>query len=273
MAGQPIPPSVIAVVGDVLGRCYYSHTRLNNLFMEHGAPGEPPPGNCIAKCVAWLKRANDDPNVNALGVLGGVLLHYMEVVDPEGWDEATKKDKDRILQTLARHGLSYADGGRVMTSGTTAATRTVNDRLRARDLPAVEVEFKRANDSIEADPPAAVTAACAIVEALCKVYLEEEGQPLPSKETIAPLWSAVRSHLGLDPAKIQDQDLQKILSGLISMVDGVGSLRTHAGSAHGHGNKSYRILPRHARLAVNAAHTLVAFVLETWAARVAGRKT
>ena len=55
-----------------------------------------------------------------------------------------------------------------------------------------------------------------------------------------------------------------ILGGLSSIVDGVGALRTHAGSAHGRGKKGYEIQPRHARLAVYAAHTLVLFALETW---------
>jgi hypothetical protein len=50
-------------------------------------------------------------------------------------------------------------------------------------------------------------------------------------------------------------------------VDGLGALRTHVGSAHGRGRQAYRTSPRHARLAVHAAHTLTTFVLETWDAR------
>jgi hypothetical protein len=49
-----------------------------------------------------------------------------------------------------------------------------------------------------------------------------------------------------------------------SVVDGIGSLRTHAGTAHGHGKRSYRVQARHARLAIHASHTLVGFFLETW---------
>ncbi|MXX23386.1 MAG: abortive infection family protein [Rhodospirillales bacterium] len=61
-----------------------------------------------------------------------------------------------------------------------------------------------------------------------------------------------------------------MLSGLASVVDGVGSLRTHIGSAHGRGRKSYSVHARRARLAVHASHTLVAFVLETWGQRRRG---
>lgn len=58
-----------------------------------------------------------------------------------------------------------------------------------------------------------------------------------------------------------------ILGGLGAVVDGIGALRTHAGSAHGRGRRAYRVEARHARLAVHAAHTLVVFGIETWAAR------
>ena len=137
--------------------------------------------------------------------------------------------------------------------------------------PAVDIEFERALDHVETDAPAALTSACAIVEALCKVYIDDEGFDPPATQTVKPLWSVVQKHLGLDPAAIEDNDLRQILTGLISVVDGLGSLRTHAGSAHGRGRRAYRPAPRHARLAISAAHAVVAFVLETWDARRAGR--
>jgi hypothetical protein len=60
------------------------------------------------------------------------------------------------------------------------------------------------------------------------------------------------------------------------VVDGIGALRTHASSAHSEGRKGYKLEARHARLAVNAAHSVATFVLETWDKRVAtkaGRQT
>jgi hypothetical protein len=74
----------------------------------------------------------------------------------------------------------------------------------------------------------------------------------------------VRKHLGFDPSTVEDQDLQQILSGLISITEGIGALRTHASSAHGAGKMSYKIEPRHARLAVHSAHTVALFILESW---------
>jgi len=257
------------VVAEVLGKHYYSHSKLNTLFMEAGAPGDPPEGNCVNKCLLWLKRTNSDPSVDPLKVLGGVLLQFMETGagSPVFYGDQIKEHQDRIRQALARSGLAYHEGGIVLAGGQAPPVANLNDVLRRRDLPALNVEFKRALNSLESDPPAAVTAACSLLESLFKVILNEEGIPLPSKETIKPLWSAVQDTLGLNPASVTDDDIRRILSGLTSVVDGVGALRTHAGSAHGHVPQGQTLVPRHARLSVHAAHTLCLFVIETWEAR------
>jgi Abortive infection C-terminus len=77
----------------------------------------------------------------------------------------------------------------------------------------------------------------------------------------------VAKNLGLSPGQMADDDLKQILSGLFSIAAGVGALRTHRGSAHGHAAKAYKIEARHARLAVHAAHTMALFILETWESR------
>lgn len=135
-------------------------------------------------------------------------------------------------------------------------------------MKAIEIEYERAYKSIESDPPAALTAACAILESVCKCYLEDEGLTLPNKQVLGTLWPEVANQLGLSPKSVADDDLKRILQGLFSIGDGVAALRTHQGSAHGKSEaKSYKLEPRHARLAVHAAHTMAMFVLETWEAR------
>ena len=261
-----IPPQVVTVVGDVLGSHYYSHDRLNSLFSEAGAPGSPPAGNCVNKCQAWLRRCNEEPQVRPLRVLGEVLQEFMDH-DRAEYDDNWTKGRERVRKVLSRNNLEYRTGGRVLPTVATVASPTLEELLRDADLASIEEEFDRALAAAADDPPAAFTAACAIVEAACKTYLEQRGLPFPSKQTIKPLWNVVQEDLGLDPKQVEDDDLKRILGGLSSIVDGLGALRTHAGSAHGHGSTRYRVSPRHARLAVNTAHTLVLFLLETWTSR------
>jgi hypothetical protein len=70
--------------------------------------------------------------------------------------------------------------------------------------------------------------------------------------------------LGLNLDSTLRDDQKRILQGLVSIVDGVGAYRTHIGSAHGRGQNPPTISVAEARLAVNAAHSLVTFVMELW---------
>lgn len=241
---------------------------MNHLFVEKGAPGEPPLGNCEDKCINWLKRASEDPQVDAIALLGAVLEEFMEVDSYSfGSGDSQPNSRQRVREMLAKHGLSYHTGGVVLGSRAGAPSRSLEATLRTRDLKALEVEFQRALSAIEPDPAAALTAACATIESLCRFYIEDMGLPLPAEQSIKPLWKVVQGHLGLDPAQLANDDVKRILSGLTSIVDGLGAFRTHAGSAHGRGRTQFRVSPRHARLAIHAAHTVVTFVLETWDAR------
>lgn len=264
-----IPNSVVSVAGDVLGAHYYNHARLESLFREAGAPGDPPEGNCAVKCRAWLQRCNATSGVDATAVLGRVLEEFMdyELTGENFGDEEREKRRGLVRAALTRAGLEYRYGGTIIGPGRAGPTKALRDLVHDRDLGALDDELARALETVDSDPPAALTAACAIIEAACKVYIEDEGLTPPKEQTVMPLWKVVRDHLGLDPQRVEDADMARILGGLASVVDGLGAFRTHAGSAHGRGRKEYRVAPRHARLAVDAAHTLVVFMLETWEVR------
>lgn len=260
------PSAVATVIGTVIGNYYYHHASIEEVFSEAGAPGERPDGGCITKSVAWLKRTARDPEVDGLRVLGRVLEDFMDTDLSRNLSDHYEQ-KERVRSLLLEHGLEYGRGGRIVRRGATLPGRQLDDMLRTRDLGGVNAEFERALTSIDGDPGAAATAACAIVEALCKVIIQDEGLAMPRDQSLLPLWKVVQRELGLDPGSIEDTDLQQVLSGLTSVMHGLGSLRTHAGSAHGRGRSQYRLAPRHARLVVNSAHTLVVFVLDTWDAR------
>jgi hypothetical protein len=264
-----IPPAVAAEVADVLSSCY-THAELDNRFQRAGVSDEPPiGGNKLQKASAYLRRANNEETLDPLVVLGRVLSEFMTkstFYDEPEWKQIARA---RIERTLAENGFSYQEGGRIL-GGVAAPSRTLGDKLRERDLPALDVEFGRALENVERDPGSAVTASCAILEAAFKVYIETERLTMPGDQSILPLWRTVRNDLGLDPASLADRDLQRVLGGLSSIVDGIGAFRTHAGSAHGGGSTPRTVEPREARLAVHAAHTVTAFLLEASEAKKGG---
>lgn len=259
-----IPAPLLSVCADIAAR-RETHATLDSLFTYAGAPGVPPPGSKAAKALAWLRIANKDESVQPLDVLGHLIENYMEEqLDPNNsWDDQLLLDREKIIKTLAQCELQYVRGGRVV-GALGAPSRTLEEFIRERDIVGIELEFDRALSNVESNPREAVSAASNILESLCKVYIDDEGIEKPAKQDLKPVWATVRKHLGFDPSLIEDQDLQTILTGLISIVEGIGALRTHASSAHGAGRRAYKLEPRHARLAIHAAHTVALFVLESW---------
>ncbi len=232
--------------------------------MENGAPGNPPDGNCVTKCVSWLKRCNSDQDVDALEVLGGVLQEFMDRDVDEIQSGTVAEGQSRIRRALAKNGLSYQLNGRVLRASASPSTLTLADLLRAGNYSAVEAEFNRALASVESDPATGITAASSLIESLCKCYIEDRGLALPPKQTIRELWRVVRDDLGLSPKSVTDADLRKILTGLASIVEGVGALRTHTGSAHGRAPNTPPVSSREARLGIHSAHTLAVYIMELW---------
>ncbi len=277
-----IPSALIAVVAELVAYAE-THATLDSLFMYADAAGEPPQGSKPAKAQEWLRNTNKLSN-DPLTVVGRIISGYMD--DPEmdagskisEWQTSyeyklQKRELVRKVEAvLARNGLHYLTGGHI-TKGGLAPSKKLSELIQGRDMPAIHREFERAMETVDAKPREAVSAASNILESIFKIYIEDNNLAMPDKQDLQPVFKVVRSHLGLDPNTVADLDLQKIITGLFSIVDGIGALRTHAGSAHSEGRKSYKLEPRHARLAVSAAHTVATFVIETWDKNIAAQKT
>lgn len=270
MKKKEIPGPIIALLAGYLGTAE-THASLDSLFLYAEAPGEPPEGSKVVKTQTWLRMVNKESDA-PLKVLGRLIENYMERDFPEeefDWITASNQSnpakdfQEKLKANLSKYGLNYHIGGYVSEGGS-APSKNLAEVIQGRDIPALDAEFNRALSNIETSPREAVSAACNILETLFKVYIHDESLQTPQKLDIQSVWKVVREDLGLDPKRVEDEDLKKIISGVFSTVDGIGSLRSHASSAHGQGRNSYRLKPRHARLAVNSAHTLALFIIETW---------
>lgn len=145
----------------------------------------------------------------------------------------------------------------------------LTDALVPIDFDTVTRDLERALSNAASDPEDAVTSACSVVESVCRSIIVELGIPMPAKKDIQTLFRTARDHLGLDPkaefqADIAD-DVRTILGGLAGCVQGIGSLRTHGGDAHGRERGHARhIDARIARLAIHSASAAALFLIETW---------
>ena len=265
---KKIPSPIIDVLVRLLSE-HETHVTLNDLFAYAGAPGEPPLGSKPTKILAWLRRINKDVNVNPLDVLGLLIEHHMEENRIPGFSSDKDFEVASLKDALNQANLTYMEGGKIIGAYSVPAI-SLDQHIRKRDIKSINLEFDRAISNLESNPREAISAACNILESVFKIFIEEEGLEMPKKKDIKPIWAVVRDSLNFDPSKIEDRDLKEILTGLASIIGGVGALRTHASSAHGGGKKIYKVQARHARLAVHSAHTIALFVLESWEAMKAG---
>ena len=269
---QTIPSPLISLVADILSSSE-THASLDSRFHYADAPGDPPEGSKHVKALEWLRRVNKTEECDPLGILGKLIEEIMERDADLSFlpNEPLIQARERLSKALATYQLKYMIGGRI-SPALGEPSRSLEQMIRGRDTRALNSEFERAASSVQLNPRDAVSAASNILESLFKIYISDENLEPPQKQDIKSLWSVVRKHLGFDNTVIEDVDLRTILSGLFSVVEGIGALRTHASTAHGAGRKIYRLEPRHARLAVHAAHTVALFILESWAKKQIARE-
>lgn len=260
---EKIPNPIISVVADVFAGDNGngpSKADIENDFKYANAPGDMPDGGKKKMTMSWLEKINSDDSIQApIHTLGLVLCKFMDAPNKNEYSEG----REKISKVLSEHGLQYVNGGEIISTVGTPS-RSLADFIKERNIPKLNFEFERALSKVESSPREAVSAASNILEVFCKAYIDAQKLCKPDNQDLQSIWKTVRKDLGFDPSQIEGDDLKKILSGLISIVDGVGALRTHASVAHGPGPDAYELESRHARLAIHAAHTVTYFLLEEW---------
>lgn len=182
-----------------------------------------------------------------------VVEHLNRILDADGFAIAIVSGKARVVPR-----------------GTAGAAVTIfAAKVRVLDFDTVQLDIARALANTATDAEDAVTAACSLLEAVCRSILIELGLPLPAKKDIDGLIRAVQEPLNLSPRRTDlppeiEQDVRQVLGGLTSVAKGIGALRTHGGDAHGRERGFRRIDARIARLAITAASSLALFLIETW---------
>ena len=188
-----------------------------------------------------------------------LTLLLVRVADPRNYLAAPEK------------GQAVIDGKPLLIPGQLAGVvvSAFVHKAALLDFDTVQLDISRAIASAKDDPENAVTAACSLIESVCRSILIELNLPLPAKKDIDGLIRAVQEPLGLSPGRMDlpaeiENDIRQVLGGLTSVAKGIGALRTHAGDAHSREKGFRRIDTRVARFAINAASSLALFLIDTW---------
>lgn len=225
-------------------------------YLRHLVETDALAGEKIARVMLRVAEPDDYDAYKLSGLQQAVVDHLNRFLARDGMEIVLRHDRPQLVP-LGRSG--------VVIGAITAKVATL-------DFDTVQRDIKRAEASAEDDPEDAVTAACSVIESVCRSILVELKLPLPAKKDIDGLVKAVQEPLGLSPGRsdLPDEiaaDVRQVLGGLTTTAKGIGALRTHAGDAHGRERGFKRIDARIARLAIHGASTLALFLIETWELR------
>ncbi|XVU25325.1 abortive infection family protein [Actinoplanes sp. CA-054009] len=174
---------------------------------------------------------------------------------------------------LGRHDIVLDDQGRLSAApdspiATVARLPKSLGSLRQPDM--ILDSFDRIDRAIDNDPAQAIGSAKELVEATAKTVLDELGVTFDDKTVKLPwLIDTAQRELGLHPQSVApgpdgSNATKRILGGLSSIALGLAELRNE-GWGTGHAARRPGLRPRHAHMAVGAAHTWCQVILDTLA--------
>lgn len=222
-----------------------------------------------------LVGSNDELDVtNSFGSKNFSLLSTYRISSPfskyELLNGLPEKDKEEILKAILLiypvrdhdpevRWVEYlpnlsADENSVVSSD--ALKRISFDHIRDQIQ---KCEAKIAGEDFEG----AVTNARNLVESICLFILEEIRQhPVKNEGDLPRLYREVTKELKLAQDDTQEQTLKQMLTGMISIIQGIASFRNNSSDAHGSSPSSkLNLLEKHqAIMVVNLAKTLTEFL-------------
>lgn len=283
MTGKFSPYVIKALVDTITGGAgndntpaigvYRSGPKIEQFFLDCGLDMSIGSSSRVPATTDFLRRTASHYDGNGDTYITRIIERVCDPRDYLAEPDKAAAVRDHLNKALAPDGLAVAIvGGKALLTerqGSGGIVEPFIQKVATLDFDTVQIEIARALPNLEDDPEDAVTAACSLIEAVCRSILVELNLPLPAKKDIDGLMRAVQEPLGLSPGRSDlppeiEADIRQTLSGLTSVAKGIGALRTHGGDAHGREKGFRRIDGRIARLALNAASSLALFLIESW---------
>jgi hypothetical protein len=206
-----------------------------------------------------------------LQVYENVLLTLEEQAEIGDTDETVKYAK-RTLWTLTyllkRDGFIYANG-KIVPTTKNIVLEEFSESARTLDADALQRQIDRMKKSIEGDPALAIGTAKEVLETICRTILADAGTQVHDSWDIGELVKETRKLLRLVPEDVPEaakgkETIQRIISSLGQITQGISELRNLYGTGHGKDGRAKGLGPRHARLIVACSAALSSFFLETY---------
>lgn len=182
-------------------------------------------------------------------------------------DAALNDAGQALVAALQRDGVPIDDEGKRLFASPPPGLPL--DQFARLEEPLVLIKhLERIQDGISRDPAAAIGSAKELVESTLKFVLDDFRVNYARNASLTDLYKLVAAELRLNREAVPEsvkgsRASRQVLQSMTTAVQSLAELRNELGIGHGRTAPS-PALGRHARLAANAARTVVEFVLETW---------
>lgn len=124
----------------------------------------------------------------------------------------------------------------------------------------------------EGDNKGAITSAVAATESVFKSILDLLDAERPSKESIVPLWKAIRGKIRLGQDEEIIEEIKQVVGSVTRALSGLGSIRNDLSDAHGNGLVDKTVFNSYAELAVNLSAIISLFVIRRFQEETGGEQ-
>lgn len=242
----------------------------NEGFTPASDAAAPVPGDVTSWDYQGQRRGTFD--LYAVSVAWTHAAHVSRAlkVFEEIYSWAGEPTRTRLADDLRRDGYEVDVEGRIRR--TAPDLRLELPLKQLGDPAAVQEHLDRLGRLGDTDPPAAVSAAKALLEATVKGVLVELGEPVEETADIPALVKQAHQALSLAPRGVAPtatgaEIVVRLLANLAQVPTGLARLRNEYGPDHGRTRPAVGLYPRHAQLAVDAAAAYCRFLLATLADR------
>jgi hypothetical protein len=184
-----------------------------------------------------------------------------DVLEDGAPDPARERDYWALQALVERDGWEYRDGRLVPVGG--GVLERLTESVQEYNLTVLQADIERALASVDTDPADSITAASSMLESACKRVLDALGASYPRRQDAYHLYAAAADALGISPSPGTPEAIRRLNGALATAAQQIGAVRTGYGDAHGRSERDAKLESRHARLAIGAAATVAAYLLDT----------
>ena len=146
-----------------------------------------------------------------------------------------------------------------------------NHQLPVEDLEELSFEYikqqiAKCNQKLSnGDYEGVITNSRSLIESVLLMVLEKTNTSYKYKGNLIKLYNKVSKLLAMQPSEYPNNSIRQILSGFISVINGLSNLRNTMSDAHGKIERHYyKPARRHAELSINAAKTISDFIYKSY---------